>query len=166
MSGYRTNDDSSLAKYDSEVSSAQGAPAAPRRAFTLKSNVADNHARTVAALHAPETPSEVNNPYVYIIGVSESSPTRGSSLLALVLTFGALLLSHLHGSGRIRVRFLSSPAFERWLTLLFCRYDTGFFGGTIALGSFRDKFGFTKANSSTRSANLVSLFQVSLQPSR
>jgi MFS family permease len=38
-------------------------------------------------------------------------------------------------------------------------YDTGFFGGTIALASFRTAFGITSANSSNTSANLVSLFQ-------
>ena len=70
MSGYRTHDDSSLAKYDSEVSSMPGA-AQPKRTFTLKSSVADNHARTVAALHAPDTPKEVNGFQVYLIGISK-----------------------------------------------------------------------------------------------
>lgn len=45
---------------------------APQRTFTLKSSVADSHARTVAALHAPDVPSEVNNFQTYFIGVSES----------------------------------------------------------------------------------------------
>lgn len=45
----------------------------PQRTFTLKSSVADSHARTVAALHAPDVPSEVNNFQTYFIGVSESN---------------------------------------------------------------------------------------------
>jgi hypothetical protein len=41
-------------------------------------------------------------------------------------------------------------------------YDTGFFGGTIALGSFRRDFGLEGKSSKEQdniSANLVSLFQ-------
>lgn len=38
-------------------------------------------------------------------------------------------------------------------------YDTGFFGGTIALASFKSAFGLNSSNSSNTSANLVSLFQ-------
>lgn len=38
-------------------------------------------------------------------------------------------------------------------------YDTGFFGGTLALQSFQSAFGITKATKPTISANLVSLFQ-------
>ena len=41
-------------------------------------------------------------------------------------------------------------------------YDTGFFGGTIALPSFRAAFGYTNLTAKQRSnvsANLVSLFQ-------
>lgn len=71
MSGYRSQSpDASLQKWDSEMTN-EVTQAAPRRTFTMKSSVADSHARTVAALHAPDTPKEVNNFGTYLIGVSE-----------------------------------------------------------------------------------------------
>jgi hypothetical protein len=64
-----------LLKYQSAntsiMESAMPAPRA-RRAFRMNSAVADSHARTVAALHAPEAPKEVNNFWTYFIGISTS----------------------------------------------------------------------------------------------
>ncbi|KAM0790229.1 hypothetical protein ACM66B_005541 [Microbotryomycetes sp. NB124-2] len=116
MTTYRTQSESSLAKYES---GSTGVPelsrGAPKRTFTLKSSVADSHAKTVAALDAPDAPKEVNNWFTYFVGC--------------MITFGAIAYG----------------------------YDTGFFGGTIALDSFKEKFG--TADDPNVSANLVSLFQ-------
>ncbi|KAK4050195.1 hypothetical protein OIO90_005177 [Microbotryomycetes sp. JL221] len=115
---YNSQSDPSLAKYDSAASASvaelsRGGP--PKRTFTLKSSVADSHAKTVAALDAPDAPKEVENWYTYFIGAS--------------VMFGAIAYG----------------------------YDTGFFGGTIALDSFKTRF--NTAEDPNVSANLVSLFQ-------
>lgn len=69
MTTYQSQED--LSKYASASdASVLGPSAAPKRTFTLKSSVADSHARTVAALDAPPAPSEVNNAYVYFIGLA------------------------------------------------------------------------------------------------
>ncbi|ORY76871.1 and other transporter-domain-containing protein [Leucosporidium creatinivorum] len=118
MAGYRPQSpDASLQKYESEASILEQTSGRPARTFTMKSSVADSHARTVAALHAPDVPSEVNNFQTYFIGVT--------------ICMGAVAYG----------------------------YDTGFFGGTIALQSFKTAFGLNSSNSSNTSANLVSLFQ-------
>ncbi|SDA01398.1 BZ3500_MvSof-1268-A1-R1_Chr10-1g02626 [Microbotryum saponariae] len=118
---YQGTDGDSLAKYESsEVSVAQASKSGPKRSYTLSSNVADAHARTVAKLNAPPAPKEVNNALVYLIGIT--------------ICMGAVAYG----------------------------YDTGFFGGTIALTSFQRDFGTLSKSPKERdaiSANLVSLFQ-------
>lgn len=150
--------------------------AKPSRTFTMKSSVADSHARTVAALHAPDVPSEVNNFQTYFIGVSESifSPffplapprCRLFKVLAGLADHSSIALQPfawvLLPMGKLPLPLLAATypsATDRHHFPPSSSYDTGFFGGTIALQSFRTAFGITKENSSNASANLVSLFQ-------
>ena len=75
MTTYQSQED--LSKYASASDASilqQGA--VPKRTFTLKSSVADSHARTVAALDAPIAPKEVNNWYTYFIAIGESRVTH------------------------------------------------------------------------------------------
>ena len=124
----------------SSIQKGEGSTPGLKKSFTMKSSVSDSHAKTFAAVQstAPPVPKEVNNFGTYLIAIimCMGAAAYGMSVLWLIM-----------------VRILSS---------IHSGYDTGFFGGTIALNSFQRDFGILDKPSDERdaiSANLVSLFQ-------
>jgi MFS family permease len=117
----------------------------PRQTSTAASNkfrsaVADSHAKTLAAVKetAPDTPKQVHNVRIYLV--------------AFALCMGAAAY------GAHSYILASNYTF----TFFGIGYDTGFFGGTIALDSFQRDFGLTDKSDDEKdaiNANLVSLFQ-------